>query len=86
MYTNEEYEIYLKVQRAFLLEDARNFVADWIAYEQDRDVDDITDEELDGYDYEYLVDQYEDCQDCNVAFNDTWQSVVSRYMEDESED
>lgn len=78
--TPTEYEIYRKVQHDFYLEDARNFVADWIAYDQDRDSDDITDEELEGYDYEYLVKEYVDREDCNVAYNDTWESVVDDYM------
>jgi hypothetical protein len=81
-YTDEEYRIYRKVQREFLMEDARNFVADYIANERDCDPEDIDDDELDKYDYEYLVKRYEKLEDCNVAFNDTWQYVVEEYMED----
>lgn len=74
--------IFREIEHAYRLEDARNFVADYLAWKHDCDTDDITDEELDGYDYEYLVEQYEDRQDCNVAFNDTWQAVVEDYFED----
>ena len=74
-YTHEEYEIYLKVQYALLLEDARNFVADHLEVDED-------DECLDGYDYDYLVKEFEKRQDCNLAFNDTWWATVEEYMED----
>lgn len=79
-------EIYLEVQHEYLLEDARNFVTDFLAREKDCDPDDITDEELDKYDYEFLVEQYEHYQNCNVAFNSTWESVVADYMSDLEED
>lgn len=82
----DSYDVYRQVQHEFLLEDAHNFVRDYIANEQDRDPDEIDDEEIEGYDYEYLIKQYEDKQDCNVAFNDTWESVVSDYMEGLEED
>ena len=81
-YTSEEYAIYRKIQHGFLLEDAKNFVMEWIMNERDCDEDDITDEELERYDYEYLVTRYEKLEDCNVAFNDTWQYVVEEYMKD----
>ena len=84
MYTNEEYETYLKVQHEFLLEDARNFVADYLANEQDIDPDDIDDEEIEKYDLEYLVKRYEEEQDCDVAFNDTWRNIVEEYMEEQN--
>ena len=86
MTENEMREIYFEVQHEFYLEDARCFVTDYIADKLDCDPDDIEDEMLDKYDYEYLVAQYEKCQDCNVAFNDTWQSVVEMYMEDFEDD
>ena len=81
-----DYEIYRKVQHEFYLEDARNFVTEYLAWQRDCDEDDITDEELDKYDYEYLVEQFEDNEDCNVAFNDTWQSVVRDYFDDLEEE
>lgn len=84
MHTSKEYEIYLKVQHEILLEDARNQVIDYIELTLDRE--DWTDEELDRYDYEYLVAEYERREDCNVSFNDTWESVVSDYMEDFEDD
>lgn len=78
-YTNAEYEAYLKVQHEFLLEDARNFVADCLEIDSD-------DEKLDGYDYERLVKEFERREDANVAYNDTWWAVVEEYMEEFEED
>ena len=78
MYTSEEYKTYLKVKHELLLEDARNFVADHLECDED-------DEQMDKYDYEYLVSEYERREDCNVAFNDTWWSVVEEYMEEQDE-
>ena len=71
-----EYDVYRKVQHDFLLEDARNFVADHLECDED-------DEQMEKYDYEYLVSEYERREDCNVAFNDTWWSVVEEYMEEQ---
>ena len=75
MFTKEEYQTYYKIQHKFLLEDARYYVADYLEL-------DVDDESLDKYDYEYLVQDYQDREDCNVSFNDTWQSVVSDYLAD----
>lgn len=69
-------DVYYKIQHDFLLEDARNFVADHLECDED-------DEQLEKYDYEYLVSEYERRQDCNVAFNDTWWSIVEEYMEEQ---
>ena len=78
--TDEELKIYRKVQREFLTEDARNFVREHLAYIRECDEDDITDEELDSFDYDYLVDEYQDHEDCNVPFNSTWEYVVENYF------
>lgn len=81
-YTNEEYQVYLKVQKALLLEDARNFVADALSYRRDVEPEDIDDDELDRFDFESMVKEYEQMQDCNVAFNDTWESIASDAVQD----
>ena len=78
----DEYEIYRKVQREFLLEDARNFIADELANVRDCDPEDITDEELDRFDYDGLVKEYERREDCNVAFNDTWSDIAHEEVND----
>lgn len=78
----DSYDVYRQVQHEFLLEDAHNFVRDYIANEQDRDPEDIDDEEIEQFDLEELVALYEDRQSCDVAYNDTWQTVVEYYMED----
>lgn len=69
-------DVYYKIQHDFLLEDARNYVADYLEVDSD-------DEQLDKYDYEELVRQYEDHENCDVSFNDTWWSVVEEYFEDD---
>lgn len=76
----DEWFIYLNVRRNNLLEDAHNFVRDYLAEQKDCDPDDIPDEELDGVDYDYLIERYEYLEDCNVAFNDTWQFIVEDYF------
>lgn len=81
-YTNDEYNTYLKVKHALLLEDARAFVTDYLADERGCEPWDIDDEVLAKYDYDYLVEEYEHKEDCNWAFNDTWKNIVADYMED----
>ena len=81
-YTNEEYQVYLKVQHEMLMEDARNFVADALAYEREIEPEDIDDDELDLFDYEELVKRYEHLEDCTVAFNDTWEYVAKEAVSD----
>ena len=53
--TNTEYKIYLKVKRELLKEDAKYFITDYLAEKNDCDPCDITNEMLDKYDYDYLV-------------------------------
>lgn len=77
----EEYDIYCKVKHELLAEDARCFVADYLAERDDRDVFDITDDELNQYDYEYLVNAYENLEKTNVSFNETWQTVIEDYFD-----
>lgn len=80
--TNTEYKIYLKVKHEFLKEDARYFITDYLAEKNDCDPSDITNEMLDKYDYDYLASEFEENEDCNVAFNDTWDEIIEKYMED----
>ena len=81
-YTDEEYRIYRKVQREFLMEDAHNFIADALAYERDVEPEDMDDDELNKFDYEALVREFLDREDCNVAFNDTWQRIAKEAVND----
>lgn len=80
--TDFEYKIYLKVKRELLKEDARCFITDYLAEKNDCDPSDITSEMLDKYDYDYLVNEFEENEDCNVAFNDTWDEIIVKYLED----
>ena len=81
-YTNDEYKTYLKVKHALLLEDARAFVTDYLADKMECEPYDIDDDMLSKYDYDYLVEEYERKEDCNVAFNDTWDEIIVKYLED----
>lgn len=81
-YTADEYRIYLKVKRALLYEDAKIFVTDYLAEKMGCDPWDIKDEQLNKYDYDYLVNEFEEKEDCNMAFNDTWNEIVENYIED----
>ena len=81
-YTSAEWETYLKVQHELLLEDARNFITDALAYEREVEPEDINDDELDKFDYEELVKRYKKLEDCNVAFNDTWQYIAKEAVND----
>ena len=81
-YTADEYRIYLKVKRALLYEDAKIFVTDYLAEEMGCNPWDIEDEQLNKYNYDYLVNEFEEKEDCNVAFNDTWNEIIENYIED----
>lgn len=81
-YTHEEYEAYLKVQREFLKEDARNFVREELANYRGMDADEIDNSELNAFDFEELVDRYFEYEDCNVAFNDTWERIAGYAVDD----
>ena len=83
--TESEYKTYLKVKRELLKEDARCFITDYLAEKIDCDPFDITSEILDKYDYDYLVNEFEENENCNVAFNDTWDEIIVKYLEDFNE-
>jgi len=84
LYTNEEYEIYKKVRHALLLEDARNYVRDYLENEDDRalDVDDITEEQFEQIDFDYLVEQFEEKTDYYDPTAHVWDEIVQNYLED----
>jgi hypothetical protein len=81
-YTADEYRIYLKVKHALLYEDAKIFVTDYLAEKMECNPWDIEDEQLSKYDYDYLVNEFEEKEDCNMAFNDTWNEIIENYIED----
>ena len=85
-YTADEYRIYLKVKRILLYEDARIFVTDYLAEKMGCNPWDITDEQLNKYDYDYLVNEFEEKEEMTSDFNDAWKSIVENYMEDFEED
>lgn len=75
MYTKEEYDIYLKVKHELLLEDARNNVMDYLENEDEME------DELNSYDYEYLVEQFEERYDYYDPFAEVWENIVRDYFE-----
>lgn len=85
-YTADEYRIYLKVKHALLYEDAMNFVTEYLADKNNCYADELEGINWDKYNYEYLVSEFENNEDANTAFNDTWESVVNEYMENFEDD
>lgn len=71
--TSEERKIFRKVLREYLTEDAENHVAEYL---EAHDIDPASVEV--GYDY--LVDRFEDEQDCNIAENIVWDRIVEEYF------
>lgn len=80
--TESEYKTYLKVKRELLKEDARCFITDYLAEKIECDPSDITSEILDKYDYDYLVNEFEENENCNVALNAIWDEIIVKYLED----
>ena len=85
-YTADEYRIYLKVKHALLYEDAKIFVTDYLAEEMECNPWDIEDEQLNKYDYDYLVNEFEEKEEMTSDFNDAWKSIVENYMENFEDD
>ena len=78
MTRQEELNIFFKVQREFWKEDAHYQVETYLEWTEDERLENI---DLDTVDWDYLVDEYEDKQDCDVAENDTWYNIVRDYFE-----
>lgn len=71
---NRDEKIYRRRDKIYLLEDAKRQVAEYL---------DMDEEEAcvpEGMDLEVLVERFEDAQDCNVAENTTWQTLIRDYM------
>lgn len=78
MTRQEELNIFFKVQKEFWKEDAHYQVETYLEWAEDERLVNI---DLDTVDWDYLVDEYEDKQDCDVAENDTWYNIVRDYFE-----
>lgn len=85
MIDNKKYEIYLEVKHDLLVEDARNFIIDYLIDKYDCYADEL-DIDWDKYDLEYLVSQFEDREDGDISFNETWRNIVADYIDDIEED
>lgn len=80
-----EYEIYRKVQREFRMQDALAHLYDQLDLEPTDDIEQtewFKEQQCDlNTICEALVEEYEHHYDCNNAENDTWDAIVSRYIE-----
>ena len=72
-YKDDEQSVYEDVEHRHRLADARRHVADTLGVDDDASI-------LEQFDYEELVESFEDNYDCNVAENDVWQSVIGDYI------
>ena len=84
MYTQEEYKTYLKVKRALLLDDARNYTQDYLenSFERELGVDDITEEQFESIDFDCMVDQFEQHTVWFDPTADVWHGIVENFFED----
>ena len=82
MIDNKKYNIYLEVKHELLLEDAKNFIKDYLAETHCCNSWDIDDDEIEKYDIEYLVQQFEEKEEYSSPFSELWENLVSDYMED----
>ena len=80
MTRQEELEIFFKVQREFWKEDARYQVENYIEWKDDEKFDNF---DYNTVDWDYLVNEFEDKQDCDVSENDTWYNIIDRYFREE---
>lgn len=76
--------IYYDIRHEILKEDARNFIADYMRDEHG--VLDSADIDFSQYDIDYLVYDFEEREDPNISFNDTWDEVIRDYMYDFEKD
>ena len=61
-------------------------VTDYLAEEMECNPWDIEDEQLNKYDYDYLVNEFEEKEEMTSDFNDAWKSIVENYMENFEDD
>jgi hypothetical protein len=76
------YEIFKAVDRDYLFEDARSQVKD---YFDGRDISRQNrhyNADTLPIDYNHLVSEFSDRQDCNIAENDLWQSIIADYVKE----
>ena len=77
MTRQEELEIFFRIQKEFWKEDAHYQVETYLEWAEDERLENI---DLDTIDWDYLVAEFEDKQDCDVAENDTWYNIVNDYF------
>lgn len=77
-----DYEIFRRIEKHYRIQDGQERVNLW-----DEAHDNYSEEDLqkiaDAIDWESLVDDFEKLSDCNVAENETWNSIISDYFEEE---
>ena len=81
MFTENEYRIYAKVRDELLLEDSKIYVKEYLANKRDCMPWDIDDDEIENYDYYYLLNEYKDRENGDEAPNYIWSNVIEEYFE-----
>ena len=86
MIDKNKYNIYLEVKHELLLEDALNFIKDYLEA-NDWDLFDLDNDDYiaEKYDLEYLVQQFEE-KESYSSFDNAWKNIIENYMEDFEED
>ena len=83
-YTDEEYKTYVKVKRALMLEDARDYARDYLENTLERELGlaDVTEEQFESIDFGDMVDEFERRTDYFDPTADVWYDIVQSYFED----
>ena len=82
MISCQDFEIYLKVKDELLKEDCKIYIKDYLAERRGINPWDIDDREIKDYDYDYLIEQYKEREDGNIAPNDIWDNIIEDYIEE----
>lgn len=79
----QEYEIYHKVKRQLLKEDAVYHIREFIEYETfdtNGDEDFFKNFDYDAVDYDYLVDEFIAHDDAGICANELWDNIIGEYL------
>lgn len=80
MVTVDDFNVYMRVKKEFLRDDARYYVNCYLAQIRNCKPEDIKDNELQRYDYDYLVERFLRLESPEQSFNDTWEYIIENYM------
>lgn len=83
MVTVSDFSIYMRVKKEFLRDDARYYISCYLAEKMDCKPEDVNDNELQKYDYDYLVERFLRLESPEESFVDTWEYIIDEYMKNE---